>query len=629
MIKSLLIANRGEIACRIMATCRELGIRTIAVYSDADRSVKHVREADEAYRIGPPPAAESYLNQQAILGVAKEAGADAIHPGYGFLSENAGFAKAVLDAGLVWVGPRPQTIDAMGLKDEAKRIAEEAGVPVLPGYRGEDQSLETLKDHAGKIGFPLLIKAVAGGGGRGIREVRSLDDLAPQLESAQREAKSAFGDERVMLEKLVEQPRHIEVQVFGDAHGNVVHLFERDCSLQRRRQKVIEEAPAPGMPATVREAMTGAAVKLAAAVGYEGAGTVEFIVDGSRPLAPDTFWFLEMNTRLQVEHPVTELITGQDLVAWQLRVASGEALPAAQTDLAINGHAIETRICAEDPSEDFSPGFGRIEFFEIGLGTRLDTGFEAGDLVPPDYDSMISKLISHGETREAAVEELHSALCFTGLFPIKSNLGFLARCVSNRAFLAGQHHVNWIAEQGDELTQPPEHFELIAMRSVANAYMDADQEPLSDPWAHSDGWRVAGLAQTRFRFEVDGTPHDFEWSPAEFEGDEGSVVSLGKDRFGVIVSGEQFVVSEPSFDALVEALEAGDDINAPMPGKLLSVKVKAGDMVTKDQPLAVMEAMKMEHTLSAPRDGEIAEVSDRIGEQVGEGDLLVRFVPDS
>lgn len=627
MIKSLLIANRGEIACRIMATCRELGIRTIAVYSDADRSAKHVREADAAYRIGPPPATESYLNQQAILDVAKEAGAEAIHPGYGFLSENSGFAEAVVKAGLIWVGPKSSTINSMGLKDEAKRIAEEAGVPVLPGYRGEDQSLATLQKHAASIGFPLLIKAVAGGGGRGIREVRTLDDLGPQLESAQREAKSAFGDDRVMLEKLVERPRHIEVQVFGDSHGNVVHLFERDCSLQRRRQKVIEEAPAPGMPEAVREAMTSAAMKLAAAVSYEGAGTVEFIVDGSRALALDTFWFLEMNTRLQVEHPVTELITGQDLVEWQLRVASGEALPVSQSELSINGHAIEARICAEDPSEDFRPGFGRIEVFQIPFSERHDMGFETGDIVPPDYDSMISKVTAHDESRVEAIEQLYASLSYAQLFPIRNNIGFLARCLSSDAFVSGAHDVNWIADQGMNLTQPPEEAKTTAVRSVANLELTEASNSV-DPWGYPDGFRVAGEPKQFFWYAVDGAVQEYAWKETDLQQSQGAVHTLAGGRYGVTVQGDTFIVGPPDFEAVVEAMEAGDDITAPMPGKLLSVKVSVGDRVTKDQPLAVMEAMKMEHTLAAPRDGEIAEVSDKVGAQVSEGDLLVRLVPE-
>ena len=387
MIKTLLIANRCEIACRVIKTCRELGIKSVAVFSDADARAKHVREADEAVHIGAAPATESYLDGERVIEAAKATGADAIHPGYGFLSENARFAEAVIEAGLIWVGPKPDTILSMGLKDEAKRIAEEAGVPVLPGYRGAAQDVKTLKDEAKAIGYPLLIKAVAGGGGRGIRQVDKADDLANQLESAVREAEAAFSDGRVMLEKLVQRPRHIEVQVFGDSHGNAVHLFERDCSLQRRRQKVIEEAPAPNMPEDVRAAMTGAAVELAKAVGYEGAGTVEFIVDGDGPLTIDSFWFLEMNTRLQVEHPVTEMITGQDLVAWQLLIADGGKIPLTQGKITMKGHAIEARICAEDPADNFRPGAGLIEAFgplaEIDEETlRWESGFEPGDRVP-------------------------------------------------------------------------------------------------------------------------------------------------------------------------------------------------------------------------------------------------------
>ncbi|MEL6286583.1 MAG: biotin carboxylase N-terminal domain-containing protein, partial [Pseudomonadota bacterium] len=403
-IKRLLIANRGEIACRIMATCRKTGIATVAVYSDADRFAKHVREADKAIRLGPAPATGSYLDGQAIIAAARETGADAIHPGYGFLSENADFAEAVVAAGLIWVGPRPDTIRAMGLKDEAKAIAEQAGVPVLPGYRGEDQSLKALKAAAKEVGYPLLIKAVAGGGGRGIRLVEGPAAFGDALESAVREAESAFGDGRVMLEKLVQQPRHIEVQVFGDADGNVIHLHERDCSLQRRRQKVVEEAPAPGMPEDVRAAMTGAAVELAKAVGYQNAGTVEFIVDGSRPLARDSFWFLEMNTRLQVEHPVTEAVYGVDLVQEQIRVAAGEDMRLNQADLTPKGHSIEVRINAEKLPE-FRPSPGMITAYHApgGLGVRMDSAIYQGYKIPPYYDSLIGKLIVHGETRDVAL----------------------------------------------------------------------------------------------------------------------------------------------------------------------------------------------------------------------------------
>lgn len=473
MFSSLLIANRGEIACRILRTCRALGIRGIAVYSDADVHAKHVREADEAVWIGAAAATESYLDGERIIAAAKEIGAEAIHPGYGFLSENAAFARAVEKAGLIWVGPKAETIEAMGLKDRAKAIAEDAGVPVLPGYRGDAQDAATLTKEAEKIGFPLLIKAVAGGGGRGIRLVSKSKELASELESAVREAEAAFGDGRVMLEKLVEQPRHIEVQVFGDRHGNAVHLFERDCSLQRRRQKVIEEAPAPGMPEDVRKAMCDASVKLAKSVGYEGAGTVEFIVDGAKPLALDTFWFLEMNTRLQVEHPVTEMVTGTDLVEWQLRVANGEKLPAKQKDIKLLGHSIEARICAEDPADGFRPGAGLIEEFGMLADQdadwiRWEAGFESGDRVPAVYDSMIAKLVVWGEDREQANDTLIDTLAHLQLVGVPANIGFLRRCAMADAFLEGTHHVNWIAEQGDALSQAPEAHQHASVMAVSD-----------------------------------------------------------------------------------------------------------------------------------------------------------------
>ena len=626
MITSLLIANRGEITCRIMRTCRELGVRTVAVYSDADAKAKHVREADEAVRIGPPPAAESYLVGDAIIAAAKETGAEAIHPGYGFLSENADFAEAVIAAGLIWVGPKPETIRAMGLKDEAKRIAEEAGVPVLPGYRGEAQDVETLKTAAEEIGFPLLIKAVAGGGGRGIREVRALDELEGQLESAQREAKSAFGDDRVMLEKLVERPRHIEVQVFGDSHGNVVHLFERDCSLQRRRQKVIEEAPAPNMPEDVRAAMTSAAVRLAEKVGYENAGTVEFIVDGSGPLTLESFWFLEMNTRLQVEHPVTELITGQDLVEWQLRVASGEALPLKQDEITMTGHAIEARICAEDPANDFMPSVGRLEAFHSYNDVRLDTGFEAGDTIPPTYDSMIAKLIVSGPDRDGAISAMKSALGEARIFPQKTNMGFMFRALTDTEFAAGTHSVNHVAERYDALTTIPDaKIDEADQQALRAIHPDVDYE--EDPWSVSDGFRLNAESVRRFAFQRDGEVVSLEFS-ATGQSEPFSATFLSNERVGVNLDGDTFVYGPPTFESAIEALEAGDDIKAPMPGKLLSLKAEVGANVSKGDTLAVMEAMKMEHSLTAPRDGVIAEVHGEAGQQLSEGVLIVRLAPE-
>src|SRR3954469_15874215 len=434
MIASLLIANRGEIACRVIRTARRLGVRTVAVYSDVDAKALHVRMADEAVHIGPSPARESYLLGERIIAVAKATTADAIHPGYGFLSENADFAQAVIDAGLIWVGPKPASIRAMGLKDAAKKLMIEAAVPVTPGYLGEDQDPKRLKKEAGAIGYPVLIKAVAGGGGKGMRKVDAAKDFDDALESCKREAASSFGNDVVLLEKWIESPRHIEVQVFGDSHGNVVHLFERDCSLQRRHQKVIEEAPAPGMDAETREAVTGAAVRAAQAVNYESAGTIEFIADASEGLRPDRIWFMEMNTRLQVEHPVTEEITGQDLVEWQLRVASGEPLPLRQDQLSISGPAIEARLYAEDPAHEFLPSTGRLDHFVLGRAIRIDTGVDEGDRISPYYDPMIAKLIARGATRAEAIDRLVDTLDQVEVWPVRTNAAFLARCADDRDF---------------------------------------------------------------------------------------------------------------------------------------------------------------------------------------------------
>ena len=642
MLNSLLIANRGEIACRIIETCKRLGVRTVAVYSDADVYARHVAMADEAVHIGAAPATESYLKGDRIIDAAKAAGAEAIHPGYGFLSENADFADAVVKAGLIWVGPTAETIRSMGLKDEAKRIAEEAGVPVLPGYRGEAQDAGTLEGEAERIGYPLLIKAVAGGGGRGIRLVSKREDLAGELESAVREAKSSFGDGRVMLEKLVERPRHIEVQVFGDSHGGAVHLYERDCSLQRRRQKVVEEAPAPGMPEDVRAAMTGAAVSLAKAVGYQGAGTVEFIVDGTRPLAKDTFFFLEMNTRLQVEHPVTELITGTDLVEWQLRVASGEKLPLEQGDIPLNGHAIEARICAEDPADNFRPGAGRLYAFSLGdverlsessagapegsleddlILYRLDSGFGAGDTVPAVYDSMIAKAIVKGWDRESAVDALADSLGESIVAGIPSNIGFLKRCLDHPVFRSGEHHVNWIADEIDALTQPKLDTREAAGRLVAHALMTPGDD---GPFDRRDGWRMNAPARRSMRLKLDGEIAEITPDPAEAPVIM-PAVSITDHSFAVGIDGDTVLVDIPDYEAEAEAIAGGDKVSAPMPGKVIDLRVQPGDEVSRDQTLAVMEAMKMEHSLKAPRDGVVKAVGAEVGEQVAEGVMLVEL----
>jgi 3-methylcrotonyl-CoA carboxylase alpha subunit len=452
VIQSLLIANRGEIACRIIRTARAMGIRTVAVYSDADAKALHVRQADEAAHIGPSPARESYLVGEKIIAAALATGAEAIHPGYGFLSENAEFAQAVIDAGLIWVGPAPASITAMGLKDAAKTLMAAAGVPVTPGYMGADQSPDVLAREAEKIGYPVLIKAVAGGGGKGMRKVEDAADFADALASCQREATASFGNAHVLIEKYIQRPRHIEVQVFGDTHGNIVHLFERDCSLQRRHQKVIEEAPAPGMDAATREILCAAAVKAAKAVDYVGAGTIEFIADASEGLRADRIWFMEMNTRLQVEHPVTEEITGVDLVEWQLRVASGEPLPKRQDELSINGWAMEARLYAEEPATGFLPSTGPLRYFNLS-GGRIETGVEQGDEISPFYDPMIAKLISHAETRQDAIADLNGFCRRTDVWPVKTNAGFLTKLLATPEFAAGAVDTNFIAAHLDDLVE--------------------------------------------------------------------------------------------------------------------------------------------------------------------------------
>ncbi|OYW88095.1 MAG: carbamoyl-phosphate synthase subunit L, partial [Hyphomonas sp. 32-62-5] len=499
-------------------------------------------------------------------------------------------------------------------------------------YRGEAQDIGTLTKAAEKIGYPLLIKAVAGGGGRGIRQVSGAAELESELLSAVREAESAFGDGRVMLEKLVQQPRHIEVQVFGDAYGNVVHLFERDCSLQRRRQKVLEEAPAPGMPEDVRAAMTDAAVKLAKAVGYQGAGTVEFIVDGSKPLALDTFWFLEMNTRLQVEHPVTEMVTGQDLVEWQLIVASGGTLPLAQDEIELNGHAIEARICAEDPAEGFRPGAGVILEFGLldepdGDIIRWDTGFETGDRVPSNYDSMIAKLIVYGDHRDEALERLTDTLAHTQLAGVPSNAGFLRRCAVSEEFQAGTHHVNWIGENMETLTTvPAEHLEA-SLNAVASLVLD--EAPGLSPWSVKDGFRLNAPPRRTIVLAADGEAEMVEAGIPMPEGVPFPLVTdLSPRRFAVTCGGDTFLVTIPEYSADADAALGGNAVKAPMPGKVLTIAAKAGDAVMRGDTLAVLEAMKMEHSLAAPRDGVIEAVHASAGQQVAEGDLLVSLVEE-
>lgn len=618
----LLVANRGEIACRVMRTARTMGLRTVAVYSDADAGALHVAMADEAHRIGPAAPRESYLNIEAILAAAKASGADAIHPGYGFLSENAEFAEACARAGTIFVGPPPSAIRAMGLKDRAKALMAKAGVAVVPGYLGEDQSPETLAKEAVKIGYPVLIKAVAGGGGKGMRRVDAVADFASALESAKREAKSAFGDDRVLIEKYVSRPRHIEVQVFADSHGNVVHLFERDCSLQRRHQKVIEEVPAPGMPEAMRAAMGEAAVKAAKAVGYIGAGTIEFIADASEGLKADRFWFMEMNTRLQVEHPVTEAITGLDLVEWQLRVAMGETLPKTQAELKQHGHAIEARLYAEDPQKGFLPSIGTLEILKLPHHVRVDTGVREGDSVTPYYDPMIAKVIAHGETRGEAIAKLAHALTETRIAGVRTNNAFLIRALKHRDFVSGEIDTGFIARhEADLIPQaaiPQDVFEAAAWHVVAEHL-----GPGNDPWNAQDGFRIGARANQTIDFMIDGKRVSV---PLPVLQTDVATHRLANGEIAVVDEGETFVLAQyDPFAAADAAGEATDRIKSPMPGKIVQVFVRPGENVKRGQPLAVLEAMKMEHTLAAPADALIATVDVSQGDQVNEGAIIVRF----
>jgi 3-methylcrotonyl-CoA carboxylase alpha subunit len=609
MIASLLIANRGEIACRIIRTARAMGIRTVAVHSDADAGALHVRQADEAVHIGPSPARESYLVGDRIIAAARETGAEAIHPGYGFLSENADFAQAVLDAGLIWVGPSPASIRAMGLKDAAKERMIAAGVPVTPGYLGADQSPDRLQTEADAIGYPVLIKAVAGGGGKGMRRVDASADFADALVSCRREAASSFGDDRVLIEKYILSPRHIEVQVFGDSHGNVVHLFERDCSLQRRHQKVIEEAPAPGMDDATRHAVCAAAVKAAQAVDYVGAGTIEFIADASDGLRADRIWFMEMNTRLQVEHPVTEEITGQDLVEWQLRVASGEPLPKTQDELSINGWAIEARLYAEDPANGFLPSIGRLDLFDLGHGARVDTGVEQGAEISPFYDPMIAKVIAWGDTREEARETLADALDAAIVWPVRSNAGFLVEALDHPAFVAATLDTGLIAREGDALMPP--------LQPTEEALIDAAAAlSARGPTA---GFRLNAAPRLSGDFLLDGVAIAIDYTDAE-PGDPAL-----DDHVLIAEGGQVWQLARWRATGIAAGGAADGAILSPMPGRIIAVDVAAGDAVTKGQKLVTLEAMKMEHSLVAPFDGTVEELNASVGGQVSEGATLAKI----
>ena len=643
MFGSVLIANRGEIAVRIARTAKRLGMRVIAVYSEADAGALHVRVADEAYLIGPPSARESYLVIDKIIEAAALAHADCIHPGYGFLSENPQFAEACAAAGMVFVGPPPSAIRAMGLKDQAKALMEKAGVPVVPGYHGELQEPKFLKEKAYQIGYPVLIKAVAGGGGKGMRRVDKHAEFDAALEGATREAQSSFGDARVLIEKYVTAPRHIEMQVFADSHGKVIHLNERDCSLQRRHQKVIEEAPAPGMTTEVREAMGRAATEAARAVGYQGAGTVEFIADGAKGLRPDGFWFMEMNTRLQVEHPVTEAITGLDLVELQFRVAAGEKLPLAQSDVRIDGHAAEARLYAEDPERNFLPSTGKLAALEFpkGEGLRIDTGVETASVVSPFYDPMIAKVIAHGRDRAQALSRLATALAETVVVGPRSNAAFLSRLASHPEFRGGQFDTAFIDRHLADLTRrDPESEASVVGAAVAallapNASQPADT-PWRDPWGAVNGFSLGVRRQLELDITVDGQSRKAAvvWRDGPHVTIDGVAAARNVRVLpvsgGVVAIGHgvQRHVALKSYDTVdVDHLDGDGTVKAPMHGKVLAIFVAAGANVTKGERVAVVEAMKMEHALLAPADGVVSEISAQVGAQVAEGAKILIIEP--
>ena len=661
MFTKILIANRGEIACRVATTARRLGIRTVAVYSDADASAKHVAACDEAVHIGGSAPRDSYLQWQRILQAAQATGAQAVHPGYGFLSENDAFAQACADAGLVFIGPSPAAIRAMGLKAESKQLMATAGVPLVPGYHGADQDPALLQREADSIGYPVLIKASAGGGGKGMRAVERSEDFAAALASCQREARNSFGDDAVLIEKYVQRPRHIEIQVFGDSQGNFVYLHERDCSVQRRHQKVLEEAPAPGLTPALRQQMGEAAVAAAQAVNYVGAGTVEFIVEQSASGAM-TFYFMEMNTRLQVEHPVTEAITGLDLVEWQLRVASGEALPLQQQQLRLSGHAIEARICAENPDNNFLPATGRLDVYALPAcstferadhGVRVDSGVRQGDAISPYYDSMVAKLIVHGDTREQALARLDVALAQTHIVGLQTNVQFLRHVVQSPSFAQADLDTALIPREAAVLfAQTRVSAPLACAAEVARTLLAERAGQGAEPFSQTDGWRSLGEWVRRFafrqgtellaaslryrrdgslqlsvadtvgelRFAAAGTGIALHW------GDVRLVVHVYRQGDVAHVHTAQGAAQLTVVDLLAHAGDAqaeGGRLTAPMPGKVVSFAVKAGDRVKRGQALAVLDAMKMEHTIAAPTDGTVAELLYAPGDQVGEGAALL------
>ena len=661
MFTKILIANRGEIACRVAATARRLGIRTVAVYSDADRLAAHVQACDEAVHIGGAAPRESYLRADRILAAAQATGAQAVHPGYGFLSENEGFAQACANAGIAFIGPPAASIAAMGSKAAAKALMAEAGVPLVPGYHGARQEPEFLLAQADEIGYPVLIKASAGGGGKGMRAVQRREDFVAALASCQREAAASFGNDHVLVERYVPRPRHIEIQVFGDSHGHYVHLFERDCSVQRRHQKVLEEAPAPGMTEDRRAAMGAAAIAAARSVGYVGAGTVEFIAEQD-----GRFYFMEMNTRLQVEHPVTEAITGLDLVEWQLRVAAGEPLPLAQEDLSVCGHAIEARICAENPDQQFLPATGRLQTLRQPVAShfrispvRIDSGVREGDDISPHYDSMIAKLIVHGDTREQALARLDAALNELHITGLHTNVAFLRRIVSSPSFAQADLDTALIEREHSHLFEHgglPDAWLLGA--TMAALQGDAAHAAGPDPWSHADGWRLHGEARVSHLLAVRGEPWRVSGQPWRSDGGQLLLpgqppvsvtvhgrhghaldLSLGDTRATVHVyrHGDRFDVIGPGGQAQVSLLDplaqrddlhrAGGRLTAQMPGRVVALLVDVGQRVQAGQAVAVTEAMKMEHTLNAPADGVVSDILCAVGDQVPEGAELLRIEP--
>ena len=652
-ITKLLVANRGEIACRIFKTATQLGLGTVAIYSEPDEHCLHVDSADEAYCVGPAPAAESYLNIPAILAAAKQSGADAIHPGYGFLSENSGFAQAVIDAGLKWIGPPPSAIDAMGSKSEAKRLMEKAGVPLLPGFHGQDQQDDILLDAARTIGFPVMLKASAGGGGKGMRVVENEEAFAEALTGARREALKSFADDTLLLEKYLPAPRHVEVQIFFDNQGSGIYLADRDCSVQRRHQKVVEEAPAPGLTDETRIAMGTAAVAAGQAIGYTGAGTVEFLLDSD-----GQFYFMEMNTRLQVEHPVTEMITGQDLVEWQLRVADEQALPLSQKQVNVNGHSIETRLYAEQVQQEFMPATGDINYLAFPKETdrlRVETGIRTGDQVSPYYDPMLAKVVVWGETRNQAIAAMSTALQDTRIAGVSTNRDFLLRVLDNPQFcsvnfstgLIDQHKASLLHESPDDLTLSVAVAALWCLNKI-------EHQTVTDPWIEGKGWRMNQPAVSRYRVSNSGNLFDIEILPDgrnyhcrvndhdmsveapsyttggvlladKKHGFFSIVTNSASNTFTVISNALTLTLSAPDYDVQEES---GSGFNAPMNGTIVSVQVTPGDQVQADAPLLVMEAMKMEHTIRAPCAGTIADVFYNHGDLVEEGVPLLAMTED-